>query len=306
MLVAGDYGIPWDDGQLGRPQPMITDSNGQPYSTTPVVACSSERFCLDATASDEQRYAAWNGSTWTTKPSPLTAPGLAAIGGGQVSCSADGRCMAITGDGSTGQATVGTWTGSRWATTPVGLDDGGVLSQITCSQVNYCLLLDNGGQVRTYRGNGWSAPQPVSASDSQGAQDMPAHLTCVPGPFCLASGQNGGAVLEDHGEGFAPVRSLPPLYNEWMACTTAAYCLVKRVSNEASAPVQALVDGTTLHHRPRGSAATAHGRRHHHLPAEPSLSAVAGRWLDVDRGRRQRRADHQRGSEQFALEHGHR
>jgi hypothetical protein len=123
---------------------------------------------------------AWNGTAWTTVPTPKLADTGAVLNG--ISCTAASNCMAVGSEGSLKNDTEFTfaevWNGTAWkfVPTPAPLTPGGTaLNRISCTGQASCMAVgyygyNNGtgtsvNLTETWNGNAWrrvTAPAPDS------------------------------------------------------------------------------------------------------------------------------------------------
>jgi hypothetical protein len=226
MILAGPQSVAFDgEGFAAAKEIAAAESYG---AVVPIaLACSSEHFCM--VIGQEYGYFTWDGSRWREGG---RVPGEVVSGGiGALSCPADGRCVAIGEDGEQGSASMLSYEGGKWSSSPFD-DDGQLLTQVSCASADYCQLLGNDGDVFTFDGKSWSPASHVTVADQQEANDSMASISCATGPICLGAGHLGGAVLLDRGSGFEPLPDAPELLDIAPgACGSATFCLVTPVSS---------------------------------------------------------------------------
>jgi hypothetical protein len=131
----------------------------------------------------------WNGSTWTTLPTPAAFPSL-----DSVSCSSATACMAVgdNGAGSSNTPVAEQWNGSTWTaeTIPalgVGDASGATLTGISCTAANACVAVGSAGDSgdsAVWNGASWTAEPTGSGSLSV--------VSCVSASDCEAVGAGPG------------------------------------------------------------------------------------------------------------------
>lgn len=227
MIAAGPQSVAFEGGQFSGAQEIA--SGGEAYGAVQPIAlsCASSHFCM--AISQEYSYFTWNGSTWRAAGE---VPGEVVSGGtGALSCGADGHCVAIGADGETGTASMLSFEGGRWSSSPID-DDGQLLTQVSCASAEYCQMLGNDGDVFTYDGKSWGPPVRVTVADDQEANDVMSSVSCASGPLCLGAGHLGGAVLVDRGNGFEQLPGAPELLDVAPeACGSLTFCLVTPLSS---------------------------------------------------------------------------
>jgi hypothetical protein len=185
------------------------------------VACLSDRFC--ALVAEDGRLAIWEGEDWTGQQSfgpPVPGPGPAGV-----SCSQTWACTAVLG----GQ--VLTWDGDSWTEAPYPdlaaaavscpgasrcifagghdvvvrsngiwqppevVDPTGLLADLSCPTVSFCVAIDDTGRALTFEGTRWSPPRAVLPDDSaDGIGVKGLYLVdCPSARFCLAVSPGGSA-----------------------------------------------------------------------------------------------------------------
>jgi len=135
------------------------------------VACAGGSFCI--VIDGQGNSYSYDGHGWSGN---LGAWGAAS----QISCTSPSFCMAAEGGPSV-------WDGHSW-TRPGNADDQGQLNAVSCASAAFCVLADSSGNVVTWNGLGFSAPQSV-ASEPPGSGGDSSGLTGVSCPtptFCRA------------------------------------------------------------------------------------------------------------------------
>lgn len=226
MILAGGQSVAYDGEEFAAAQ-EITAAESYGGVVPIALSCSSAHFCM--AIGQEYGFYTWDGSSWQEGGG---VPGEVVSGGiGALSCPSDGRCFAIGEDGEQGSASMLSFAGGRWSSSPFD-DDGQLLTQVSCASADYCQLLGNDGDVFTFDGKSWSAASSATVSDQQEANDSMASISCASGPLCLGAGHLGGAVLVDRGDGFEALAGAPELLDvEPGACGSASFCLVTPLSS---------------------------------------------------------------------------
>jgi hypothetical protein len=159
------------------------------------VSCPSVSYCM--AVSDDGIAIAWNGTTWSSLPSPAN-PIENLING--VACPAANDCMAVgfeTASGTTDLAEAWSWNGTKWMNTHA-FNTGSTqnsLSAIWCASASDCEAVgshenDNGSKpnfplAEKWNGSTW-ADQPTTGSPSAGLTGV----ACITASQCEAVGIN--------------------------------------------------------------------------------------------------------------------
>ena len=143
----------------------------------------------------------WNGSTWTTVPTPLFAHSSAILDG--ISCTSTSSCMAVGSEGFPRNPTEFTlaesWNGTAWSfvPTPQPLTPGGTaLTQVSCTGAGACMAVGYFGYsggfgtsltlAETWNGTSWrhvGTPTPGNSGDLGG-------VSCASATACTATGEH--------------------------------------------------------------------------------------------------------------------
>jgi len=186
--------------------PTVTASNWQLYyqgSTTSftgtpgTVSCVTSVFCMaSGIINDQTLMQQWNGTTWTTMPSPNVS-GADFTAMNSVDCISTSFCAAV-GDTDTSPANYTpaamTWNGSTWTLEQPPLQPGEsgdmVLNAVSCLSATWCLAVGYHGDGNTrhpwaqmWNGTGWSI---VSVGDP-GSGELNG-VSCTSQTFCAAVG----------------------------------------------------------------------------------------------------------------------
>lgn len=178
------------DGTSWSPATAI-DPGGQ-LST---VSCPSARFC--AAVDYGPNVVTFNGGSWR-KPSAID-PGsyLQAV-----SCASASFCVALDRKGK-----AFTFNGSTWSAPVTAAPDGLTMGEggiswpvVSCPASDFCAAVDgSGGNVVTYDGRGWTAPQTI---DSKAAHSLNGpvliflmSVSCSSATFCVAGDTIGDAFV---------------------------------------------------------------------------------------------------------------
>ena len=160
------------------------------------VSCANSSFCLaiwySTTVYNGNDYLSWNGSIWTSIPSPTPdvtsgVPELyVTLGPQSVSCVAGNTCIlmgddtaSLGADGIYPEADV-TWNGTSWSTLNVSVATGdNQVWSLSCASANFCAAAaPNGGAMQLVGGN-WTAAAGDFTTWVNG-------LSCTPSGFCMA------------------------------------------------------------------------------------------------------------------------
>ncbi len=140
------------------------------------VSCASDTFCM---AADSTRVLTFNGSTWSA---PTTVYPNATLNA--VSCATASACVVVD------RSSFGwffRWNGATWTTAveSAAVDVDNQTTRVSCGTTTFCAAIDEGGEVATFDGTSWSAPEPLSAPFGLKAVD------CVSSTFCVVGDYTG-------------------------------------------------------------------------------------------------------------------
>lgn len=145
------------------------------------VSCTGATFCMavDVGSAQGGDIYTYNGSSWTD----LGAFGYELT---SVSCTSRTFCMVLAAlDGSVYAMT---WNGSAMSWPPALVDSGAAVSPqpgvgfVSCASRSFCAAADAGGNVLTFNGTAWSAPDTIDAGTSPGLDAV----SCPSASFCTA------------------------------------------------------------------------------------------------------------------------
>ena len=181
----------WQANYVGTaPSGSLAETSG--------VSCVTSIFCMSVGAEGSSNFAQqWNGSTWTTVPSPnISGNQFTAMSG--VSCVSVTSCVAVGDTETTGAAPFSpaamTWDGSVWALHSVPAQPGAngdtVLSSVSCLSATLCIAVgsyrESGVQHawgQQWNGSSWSI---VPVADP-GSAELDG-ISCITPTFCAAVG----------------------------------------------------------------------------------------------------------------------
>jgi hypothetical protein len=142
----------------------------------------------------------WNGSTWTSLPTPAGFPALQSV-----SCAGATACMAVgdMGAGGSTSPVAEQWNGSTWTgetiPVPAAGSSGATLTSISCPAANACVAVGSaggGGASAVWNGSSWTAEPtgaaPLSAVSCASASDCEA-VGAGSGPSAAAELWNGSS-----------------------------------------------------------------------------------------------------------------
>ncbi len=145
--------------------PTSIDPNGWDSSDS----CVSSSFC--AVADGYGNILTYNGAGWTQ---PLN---FFANGGGYESVSCASSVYCVASDWYSGE--VFTWDGTNWAQTATVPTSYGGVSSISCPSTSFCNAVETSGNVVTYNGSSWSAPDSIDPGNALYSVSCPTTSFCA-------------------------------------------------------------------------------------------------------------------------------
>jgi hypothetical protein len=162
------------------------------------VSCPSLNFCIAVgQASDTPLIESWDGTSWSSVPSPALPDGSLFGGLEDVSCPTTNACMAvgdITMTGGADASIIEHWDGSHWTLQTVTDPAAAELLGVSCSSETACTAVGQtgaSGVVERYDGTGWSTqptPDPSVFSTAPHPVDTLHAVSCTTATHCVAAG----------------------------------------------------------------------------------------------------------------------
>ena len=181
------------------------------------VACTGASFCV--VIDGEGNSFAYDGQGWSGN---LGAWGAA----NQISCTSASFCVAAEGGPSV-------WDGDTW-TRPGEADDQGQLNAVSCATPAFCALVDSNGDVLSWNGSGFSAPQRIATEPATAGSDTSGltGVSCPTPSFCQAV-DSLGRVFAWNGTAWSAGTVIDPGHAlSSVSCPTTSYCVaVDRAGN---------------------------------------------------------------------------
>ncbi len=214
LLMSGSAPASASTGPAITVSPTVTASSyqlnftGTPpshYVLSTGVSCVSSAFCMSV---GEQGPAdpqfpwiqQYNGTTWSTVPSPSYSSNQFALLEG-VSCASVAFCAAVgeteVGSGAPDSPVAMTWNGSVWTADTVAAPAGAgdtVLSGVSCLSATWCVAVGSSRPAPGMNSNPWaiswngSTWSPMSAANPGGGELNA--VSCTAPTFCAAVGDN--------------------------------------------------------------------------------------------------------------------
>jgi hypothetical protein len=101
---------------------------------------------------------------------------------------------------------------------PNTVDPGQQIFGVSCASASFCVATDTGGNVLTYDGTTWSAPNNVDS-------ELLISVSCTSASFCVAIDSGGGNVLTYDGSTWSGATNIGTnLYS--VSCPSASFCAV--------------------------------------------------------------------------------
>lgn len=187
------------------------------------VSCPISGFCMAIDHNNE--VFKYSGGAWDTgTPLPISG-GDSATGSVNVSCATNTSCVALVA--TDGGEHYYTWDGNTnmWTEASSKFDpSASQVVSLTCTSISFCLATDNIAQTAVFDGSTWSAPQPVSATNSPTLL----YSSCA-GTNCVALDFNDNAYSSSNGLTWTPGGNIHAgtLVSgiTAVACATATLCV---------------------------------------------------------------------------------
>ena len=222
---------------------QVTDSKGQTTAQALTLAVIPAGLAITTTSLpngvEGQAYSATLGAsggtppyTWSANSSSLP-PGLTLSSDGTIS-----GTPTVTGTFSfTAEVkdaagniavqdlslTVSTSTASLTWSAPAQITFSGFLVSVSCPSANFCAAVDNNGDLLTFDGTTWSAPQAIDPSHDNQFSSL-VSVSCPSANFCAAVDDNGNVVTFDGSTWGAPQAVDPGGSLVSVSCPSANFC----------------------------------------------------------------------------------
>jgi hypothetical protein len=196
-------GLIYNGHSWSSPQPA--DAMGWDASSRDLasLSCPADGFCVGIDPDQQPFYYAGSGWQGPSNIDPSAAPPATKYKDA-ISCASSTFCTATANLGE-----IAAYNGTQWASA-VPVDPGNYIESLSCSSTTFCAAVDGllpdgfsagsgTGQVSTYNGISWSAPQTI---DDGG---IITGVSCPTNDFCEAVDQAGYAIT-----GTAPLTTAGP------------------------------------------------------------------------------------------------
>jgi len=210
VVVAGAATGPVETASAAAPQWSIVpspDAAGAGLSALASLTCTSASDCLAAGAgatsssTGKPLIERWNGTTWTTVPSPNpgTNSGLSAI-----SCASDTACLAMGDTGNDGDTPFGErWDGNRWSVVASPIPSGVELAlpeSVSCTSATRCMVVgftysQLDGVVRTFAERWDGAKLSIVPTPNGPGGGSLSSVACFTAKRCIAVGSTSPTAL---------------------------------------------------------------------------------------------------------------
>jgi hypothetical protein len=199
------------------------------------VSCVSPSFCMAGDVLG--RVSIFNGARWQrprrmeSRAQYETDRHAGTAGISSLSCVAPTMCVAVT---VAGHAL--TFDGKTWSN-PVALESAQsvdldrflsvpALAAVSCGSTSFCAAVDPGGNVWTFDGTAWSAPDPVDPLGASGGDaDGLTAISCPTALHCVAVDGRGDAITYDDGSWSSATSVDPILGLTDISCAESSFCV---------------------------------------------------------------------------------
>ena len=205
------------------------------------ISCATQNDCVavggyypQPGSGYEAFVEAWDGSSWSSSPSPSTTGFLSGV-----SCTGPDFCVAVgyTTSGGTDEALIETWDGSEWAVTASSVTGTAVLYSVSCVGSTFCVAVGDQTSAEetlaeSWNGSSWS----TMASPGSGSGEALDGVSCLSTTNCVAvgsqaSGENTDTLVESwNGTSWSVVpspsdSSFPVNVLASVSCTSSTSCM---------------------------------------------------------------------------------
>ena len=207
-FAAAGYALAYDGHSWSAP--LLIDSTGGFND----VSCPTTSFCA-AVTSDGRAYT-YDGSSWSAPTSLGTGETLNAV-----SCTSSAFCLATGSANSSGDVFI--YNGTGWSRPPQP-NPANVIDDVSCPTSSFCVAADDAGNVLTFDGGSWSAPDAIGDVNS---------LSCPTTSFCMAI-TDGAAISFDDGVWSPPTPfALAGGLLRDVSCSSSSFCAAVTSADQA-------------------------------------------------------------------------